>query len=123
MRFYTTENQRLQEKYYRGKHPSGLEVVIVPKAHKKAFALFGTRYGSVHRTFKTDRDADFVTVPDGIAHFLEHKLFENEDGSDTFAHFAALGASCNAFTSTEMTAYLFSAKAFGSSCKHRDSGK
>ena len=109
MRFYTTENQRLQEKYYRGKHASGLEVVIVPKAHKKAFALFGTRYGSVHRTFKTDRDADFVTVPDGIAHFLEHKLFENEDGSDTFAHFAALGASCNAFTSTEMTAYLFSA--------------
>ena len=109
MRFYTTENQRLQEKYYRGKHASGLEVVIVPKAHKKAFALFGTRYGSVHRTFKTDRDTDFVTVPDGIAHFLEHKLFENEDGSDTFAHFAALGASCNAFTSTEMTAYLFSA--------------
>ena len=109
MRFYTTENPRLQEKYYCGKHSSGLEVVIVPKAHKKAFALFGTRYGSVHRTFKTDRDADFVTVPDGIAHFLEHKLFENEDGSDTFAQFASLGASCNAFTSTEMTAYLFSA--------------
>ena len=74
MRFYTTENLRLQEKYYRGKHSSGLEVVIVPKAHKKAFALFGTRYGSVHRVFKTDRDGDFLTVPDGIAHFLEHKL-------------------------------------------------
>ncbi len=109
MRFYTKENALLGEKYYEAKHPSGLKVVIVPKAHKKAFALFGTRYGSIHRTFKTDKDKDFVTVPDGIAHFLEHKLFENEDGSDTFNHFAANGASCNAFTSNEMTAYLFSA--------------
>ncbi len=109
MRFYTKKNEKLGEMYEKGKHPSGLEVVIIPKAHKKAFALFGTRYGSVDRVFKTGADRDFVTVPDGIAHFLEHKLFENEDGSDTFSHFAALGASCNAFTSTEMTAYLFSA--------------
>jgi len=109
MRFYTKENVRLQEKYYHGTHSSGLEIVIVPKKHRKAFALFGTRYGSIHREFKTDSDLDFITVPDGIAHFLEHKLFENEDGSDTFAHFAALGAQCNAFTSNEMTAYLFSA--------------
>jgi len=109
MRFYTKENPRLGEKYYAATTPEGLRVVIVPKAHKKAFALFGTRYGSIHRTFKREGDADFVTVPDGIAHFLEHKLFENEDGSDTFARFAALGASANAFTSNEMTAYLFSA--------------
>ena len=111
MRFYTKENEKLGERYWRGKHRSGLEVVIIPKEHRKAFALFGTRYGSVHRSFKTQNDTDFLTVPDGIAHFLEHKLFENEDGSDTFSHFAALGASCNAFTSTEMTAYLFSATA------------
>ncbi len=109
MRFTTKENARLQEKYEKGTHASGLEVVIIPKDHRKAFALFGTRYGSVHRVFKTDKDEDFITVPDGVAHFLEHKLFENEDGSDTFNHFAALGANCNAFTSNEMTAYLFSA--------------
>ena len=109
MRFITKENALLGEKYYEGTHSSGLKTVIIPKAHKKAFALFGTRYGSIHRTFKTDADENFVTVPDGIAHFLEHKLFENEDGSDTFNHFAANGASCNAFTSNEMTAYLFSA--------------
>ncbi len=109
MRFYKQENPRLQEMYVQGTHESGLKVVIVPKAHRKAFALFGTKYGSIHRTFKTQKDEDFITVPDGIAHFLEHKLFENEDGSDTFNHFAALGASCNAFTSNEMTAYLFSA--------------
>ncbi len=109
MRFYTKENALIGEKYYRAKHPSGLEVVLIPKAHRKAFALFGTRYGSIDRVFKTQKDSDFLTVPDGIAHFLEHKLFENQDGSDTFSHFAALGASCNAFTSNEMTAYLFSA--------------
>lgn len=109
MRFTKKENTRLQECYEKGIHSSGLEVVIIPKEHRKAFALFGTRYGSVHRVFKTDRDADFITVPDGVAHFLEHKLFENEDGSDTFNHFALLGANCNAFTSNEMTAYLFSA--------------
>lgn len=109
MRFYTKENALLQEGYCYGNHPSGLRVVIIPKAHRKAFALFGTRYGSIHRVFKTEEDADFVTVPDGIAHFLEHKLFENEDGSDTFTHFAKLGANANAFTSNEMTAYLFSA--------------
>ena len=109
MRFYESKSDLIGEKVFRGRHASGLEVVIVPKDHEKAFALFGTRYGSVDRTFKTQHDADFVTVPDGIAHFLEHKLFENEDGSDTFARFAETGASCNAFTSTEMTAYLFSA--------------
>lgn len=109
MRFYHKKNDLLREGYYYGTHPSGLQVVMIPKEHRKAFALFGTRYGSIHRVFKTQNEADFVTVPDGIAHFLEHKLFENEDGSDTFARFAALGASCNAFTSNEMTAYLFSA--------------
>lgn len=109
MRFYVKENGRLHEKYFRGVHESGLQIVLIPKEHKKAFALFGTRYGSIHRTFKTASDSDFITVPDGIAHFLEHKLFENEDGSDSFARFAALGANCNAFTSNEMTAYLFSA--------------
>lgn len=103
------ESSLLQEKYFRTRHSSGLEVVLIPKDHKKSFALFGTRYGSIDRVFKTQNDADFVTVPDGIAHFLEHKLFENSDGSDTFAHFAEQGASCNAFTSNEMTAYLFSA--------------
>lgn len=109
MRFITQKSALLQEECARGRHASGLEVVIIPKKHRKAFALLGTRYGSIDRVFKTDKDEDFVTVPDGIAHFLEHKLFENEDGSDTFARFAALGANANAFTSNEMTAYLFSA--------------
>ncbi len=109
MRFTEKKSDVLQEKYYRGRHESGLLVTLIPKNHQKAFALFGTRYGSIDRTFKTEKDADFVTVPDGIAHFLEHKLFENADGTDTITRFAAQGANCNAFTSNEMTAYLFSA--------------
>ena len=74
---------------------------------KEAYALFGTKYGAMDHTFEVDGKS--VTVPDGIAHFLEHKLFENEDGSDTFSRFAAVSASANAFTSNELTAFLFSA--------------
>ena len=57
-----------------------------------AYALFGTNYGSMDVTFKTDKEEDFVTVPAGIAHYLEHKLFENED-CDAFERYAATGAS------------------------------
>lgn len=89
------------------KHKSGLKVFLIEREGKEAFALFGTKYGAMDHTFCVGERT--VNVPDGIAHFLEHKLFENEDGTDTFSRFAALGASANAFTSNEMTAYLFSA--------------
>lgn len=102
------ENRLLGEKVITLHHPCGLEIALIPKEQKKAYALFATRYGSVDRVFKTAEDEDFLTVPDGIAHFLEHKLFDNEDGSDTFAQFSNHQASANAFTSNEMTAYLFS---------------
>ena len=101
-------NESLHEKYCLIHHKSGLTVYVFPKETSGTYALFATRYGSLDRTFRVG-DGDFVTVPDGIAHFLEHKLFEEEDGGDVFAKFAALGASANAYTSNEMTAYLFSA--------------
>ena len=102
------ESALLGERLITLHHASGLEIALIPKQQKKAYALFATRYGSMDRCFKTAEDGDFVTVPDGIAHFLEHKMFENEDGSDTFSQFADHQASANAFTSNEMTAYLFS---------------
>lgn len=105
--FVEQKNARLSERYLTCTHASGLRIFLIPKEGKKAFALFGTRYGSMDNDFVVDNKR--IRVPDGIAHFLEHKLFENADGSDTFSRFAALGASCNAFTSNEMTAYLFSA--------------
>lgn len=88
-------------------HKSGLRVFLIPRQGPEAFALFGTKYGAMDHCFEVQGNT--VNVPDGIAHFLEHKLFENADGVDTFSRFAALGASANAFTSNEMTTYLFSA--------------
>lgn len=103
------KNARINEEYIRIKHKSGLTICLCPMAgYSSAYALFGTRYGSVDTTFKTAADDDLVTVPEGIAHFLEHKLFENGDKTDTFELFAKTGAECNAFTSFDKTAYLFS---------------
>ena len=102
-------NELLGERYYYIKHRSGLDIYVFPKKMASTYALFGTRYGSVDCRFKKAGDADFIEVPDGIAHFLEHKMFENENGEDTFARFARTGAQANAYTSFGMTAYLFSA--------------
>jgi len=104
----TIENNKIDERYYYFKHDSGLDIYVIPKNHKTAYALFATKYGSIDNIFKTCKDSDFVSVPDGIAHFLEHKLFENEDGIDTFKRYAETGASANAYTSFDKTCYLFS---------------
>ncbi len=96
----------LGESYTRYIHQSGLEIYIFDKKMSASFALFGTKYGSIHNSFTLDGSE--ITVPDGIAHFLEHKLFVCEDGSDAFEHFSALGADANAYTSFNRTAYHFS---------------
>ncbi len=86
---------------------SGLQIYIVErKDYDSAYALFGTRYGSIDTVFSRDGE-NFVSVPEGIAHFLEHKLFESEDG-DAFTRYAETGAYANAFTSFDRTCYLFS---------------
>ncbi|MBQ8296354.1 MAG: insulinase family protein [Ruminococcus sp.] len=90
------------------KHKSGLDIYICEmKGFSSVEALFGTKYGSINTMFKTSEDKEYTTVPEGIAHFLEHKLFENED-CDVFELYAKTGASANAFTSFEKTCYLFS---------------
>ena len=99
---------QLQEELYHEKMPNGLNVYILPKkGFNKTFATFTTKYGSVDNTFVPLGKDEYVKVPDGIAHFLEHKLFEKEDG-DVFQQFSRQGASANAFTSFTRTAYLFS---------------
>ena len=101
-------SQRLGEHYIEVKHSSGLTILLCPmEGFSTTYAMFGTKYGSIDTCFKTDKDPDFLTVPEGIAHFLEHKLFENEDGVDTFERYAKTGASANAFTSFDRTCYLF----------------
>lgn len=96
----------LEERYCRIDHDSGLAIYLFPKKMTGIYALFAVRYGSVDNTVVTDGER--VDVPDGIAHFLEHKLFDNENGEDAFAHFSALGADANAYTAYNRTAYLFS---------------
>jgi predicted Zn-dependent peptidase len=99
---------QLQEELYHEKLSNGLNVYILPKkGFNKTFATFTTKYGSVDNTFVPLGKEEYVKVPDGIAHFLEHKLFEKEDG-DVFQQFSRQGASANAFTSFTRTAYLFS---------------
>lgn len=95
------------DKYYKVHHKSGLTIYIYPKeGFKSTYALFGAKYGSINTTFVKD-NGEQVVVPDGIAHYLEHKLFECEDG-DAFVKYAKTGASANAFTSFDKTCYLFS---------------
>ena len=100
--------EQLQEELYYEKLANGLDVYILPKTEfNKSYATFTTKYGSVDNHFKSLAKKEFVQVPDGIAHFLEHKLFEKEDG-DVFQQFSKQGASANAFTSFTRTSYLFS---------------
>lgn len=100
--------RQLQEELYFEKLPNGLPVYILPKkGFNKTFATFTTNYGSIDNHFVPFGKQEFAKVPDGIAHFLEHKLFEKEDG-DIFQQFSRQGASANAFTSFTRTAYLFS---------------
>ena len=101
------KSQRLGEEFLRIKHKSGLTLLLCPmKGYSSAYALFGTEYGSVESSF-IDKDGALVQIPAGTAHFLEHKMFESEEG-DAFALYAKTGASANAYTSFDKTAYLFS---------------
>lgn len=97
----------LREHYFGTVHASGLPVYVFPKQMTSTYAILSARYGAMDTTFRTP-GGDFLTVPDGVAHFLEHKLFENPDGSDSFAKFSAFGADANAYTTSNRTAYLFS---------------
>lgn len=102
------KNERTGEQYTYVKHPTGLDIFIWKmEDYSTTHALFGTKYGSINTKFKTKDEPDFITVPNGIAHYLEHKLFENED-CDVFKLYAKTGASANAYTSFDKTAYLFS---------------
>ena len=99
------ESALLGESYTYRKHSSGLSIYVFPKKLSTTYALLATEFGSVD--VATD-EGGLETLPDGVAHFLEHKLFTNEDGSDAFEHFSAFGADANAYTSHTRTVYLFS---------------
>ena len=102
------ESALLGEKYTCIHHKSGLDIYVYPKDLTSTYAIFATKYGSIDNCFKKEGEAEFTSVPDGIAHFLEHKMFESESGEDAFARYARTGANANAYTSFGQTAYVFS---------------
>ena len=98
----------LQEQVYRQVLPNGLTVVVVPRTgFTRKIAYFVTDFGAIHTDFTVDGQAH--SAPAGVAHYLEHKLFDMPD-RDVTAEFAALGANPNAFTSYDMTAYYLDRK-------------
>lgn len=100
-------NELLNEEYYEIDHKSGLKIFVMEKPdYSGAFAMFGTRYGSVDTCFRLKGEESYTRVPEGIAHFLEHKLFESEE-LDAFERFNKTGANANAFTSFDRTCYIF----------------
>ena len=100
--------EQMDEKVFYERLNNGLQVYLMPKAgFNKTYATFTTKYGSIDNHFIPLGKDEPIRVPDGIAHFLEHKLFEKED-YDVFQKFSAAGASSNAFTSFMRTCYLFS---------------
>ena len=108
MELQKVESARTGDFYYKGRHPSGLDIYLYPKENGSSTrAVFGTRYGSIDNCFQRSDEPEPETVPEGIAHYLEHKLFESEDG-DAFARYAETGANANAFTGFESTCYVFS---------------
>lgn len=102
---YTNDN--IKEKLVVGQTKGGLKVFFIPKVgYTKQYAIFSTNYGSIDNTFVPLGSEEEITVPEGIAHFLEHKLFEEPDES-IFDSFSKLGANVNAFTNFNQTSYLF----------------
>ena len=102
------ENTKVKEKLYIEKLENGLTVMIIPKnGIKKKYAIWGTFYGSNNNRFIVPGEEEITEVPDGVAHYLEHKMFEQESGVNSLDTLSSLGVNANAYTTNDHTAYLF----------------
>lgn len=102
------ENNNIKEKCYMERLDNGLQVIIIPKQDiQKKYIIWATKFGSIDNTFIDSTTGEEVVIPDGVAHFLEHKMFEQPDETDAFEKFSKWGANANAFTNFTTTAYLF----------------
>ena len=104
------ENLKVKEKVYIEKLKNGLTVMIIPKKGiKKKYIIWGTHYGSNDSKFIVPGEEQITEVPKGVAHFLEHKMFEQENGRNSLDVLSSLGVNANAFTTNTHTAYLYEA--------------
>lgn len=102
------ENSKVKEKVYVEKLENGLTVFIIPKKGiQKKYVIWGTNYGSNDSKFIVPGETEELEVPKGVAHFLEHKMFEQENGVNSLDTLTALGVEANAYTTNDHTAYLF----------------
>ena len=101
------ENLNVKEKMYIEKMKNGLTVIIVPKENtNKKYAIIGTHFGSIDNEFIIPGEEKNTKIPDGVAHFLEHKMFEQENGKNSLDVLSNLGVDANAYTTNDYTAYL-----------------
>ncbi len=102
------ENLKIKEKVYSEKLSNGLTVMIIPKKGiKKKYIIWGTHYGSNDSKFIVPGEENVTEVPKGVAHFLEHKMFEQENGKNSLDVLTAIGVNANAYTTNNHTAYLY----------------
>jgi len=102
------ENLKVKEKVYIEKLENGLTVMIIPKKGvQKKYIIWGTNYGSNDSSFIVPGETEVTEVPKGVAHFLEHKMFEQENGTNSLDTLTALGVNANAYTTNNHTAYLY----------------
>lgn len=104
------ENSKVKETAYIEKLENGLTVIIIPKKDtSKKYVIFGTNFGSIDNHFIIPGQTKETKIPDGVAHFLEHKLFEQANGTNSLDVLSSLGVEANAYTTNDHTAYLFEA--------------
>ncbi len=104
------ENLSVKEKLYIEKLENGLTVMIIPKKGiRKKYVMWGTHYGSIDNKFIVPGEENVTEVPDGVAHYLEHKMFEQKNGTNSLDTLTALGVNANAYTTNNYTTYLFEA--------------
>ncbi len=101
------ENKKLGEKAYIEEIENEPKIIVVPKKDvNKKYAIIGIKFGSIDNCFINPKNNKKINIPDGVAHFLEHKMFEQSNGTNSLDTLSALGVNANAYTTNDHTAYL-----------------
>lgn len=101
------ENSKIKEKLYIEKLSNGLTIIVFPKKTRKKYIEWSVKFGSIDNKFYAPGEETLTTVPDGIAHYLEHKMFEQENGKNSLDVLTSMGVEANAYTTNDHTSYLY----------------
>ncbi len=101
------ENSKIKEKLYIEKLDNGLKIIVLPKKTRKKYIVWSVNFGSIDNKFFAQNENEMTVVPDGIAHYLEHKMFEQKNGKNSLDVLTSIGVDANAYTTNDHTAYLY----------------